>query len=287
MFAPKFDIENLRPYALHLAVAVGLLAVLLLLWPSPPPAAFVSRWHSAAPMTQPEPQVAPGVEPAPIDGSAFAAGDFDVQVADGLYTGERSQLRSELDMALAYVAGRFGSGPSARFTATIVDAEGCGLHGIAYTDVRNVQVYSCGSIGRDRAVAIMAHEFVHQLAQDRYGAAHLHADMILLEGVATWGAGKYWLGGQPDFRSYVRAQRRAGTLLPLATNYNGLGVAAMNTLYYQWASFVEFLVQTYGREKFDQLYVSGASDPGSSNYAGVYGKPLDVLEQEWLAWLDS
>jgi hypothetical protein len=146
-------------------------------------------------------------------------------------------------------------------------------------------VFTCPGIDEKRAVNILAHEMVHQLAHDRYGPAHLNADLILLEGVATWGAGKYWLGGAPDFRSYVRAQRQSGISYPLAMSYSGLGVAGMNALYYQWASFVEFLIDTYGRLKFDQLYVSGNSAPGSADYVGVYGKNLDQLQQEWIDWL--
>jgi hypothetical protein len=132
----------------------------------------------------------------------------------------------------------------------------------------------------------MAHEFAHQLAQDRYGPAHLSADLILAEGVATWGAGEYWLSGQPDFRSFVRGQRAAGVFYPLATDYTGMGIGAMNALYYQWASFVDFLISSYGRAKFDQVYIAGQGAPGSADYRGVYGKQLDVLEQEWQAWLD-
>jgi hypothetical protein len=287
MFERISPLNRLRPYLLPIGVALVSLLVLMILWPSASAPPLVSRWRAAPPMTQPEPQAPAGAQPASISGAAVATDLFDMQLSDGLYADQRQQLRGDLEAALAYDIARFGSGPSGRITAAMVDDGSCGLHGIAYTDVRNVQVFTCGTIGRERAVAIMAHEFVHQLAQDRYGPAHLHADMILLEGVATWGAGKYWLGGQPDFRSYVREQRRAGNSLPLATNYTGLGVGAMNTLYYQWASFVEFLINTYGREKFDQLYVTGASNPGSSDYAGVYGKSLAALEQEWIAWIDQ
>ena len=62
----------------------------------------------------------------------------------------------------------------------------------------------------------------------------------------------------------------------------------MNALYYEWASFVDFLITTYGREQFDRLYVSGGGGaPGGADYAGVYGKELHALEAEWIAWLDS
>jgi hypothetical protein len=276
---------NLRLLITALA-AVLLLA--LLLRPDTTATQLVSRWKPQAPLTAPEPPAgdASAANPAPISGEALAAPQFDVQVADGLYPDERAPLSDELQHALAYVSARFGSSPASRFAAEVTSDGGCGLHGIAYTDVRRVQVFTCPSIARGRAVAILAHEFVHQLEQDRYGAAHLSADMMLSEGTATWAAGEYWLGGQPDFRAYVRKQRASGVLYPLATDYNGLGVGAMNALYYQWASFVEFLIGTYGRAQFDQLYVSGHGGVSSSDYQGVYGKPLDALEREWLTWLD-
>ena len=225
--------------------------------------------------------------PAPIAAEAVPVGVVAMQADDGLYAAERAELSAELDRALGYVSGRFGGALSGPVTAALLNEAGCGLSGIAYTDIRVVQVSTCQSIERGRAVAILAHELVHQLQQDRYGQPHLSADLILLEGMATWGAGEYWLGGHPDFRSYVRAQRDAGVLYPLATHYSGLGIGAMNALYYQWASFVEFLIQTYGRDRLDQVYVTGRGAPGSADYAAGYGKGLDELEREWLAWLDQ
>ncbi|MFQ3681959.1 MAG: hypothetical protein SNJ51_06825, partial [Roseiflexus sp.] len=56
-------------------------------------------------------------------------------------------------------------------------------------------------------------------------------------------------------------------------------------LYYQWASFVEFLIDQYGRERLDALYVTGNGAPGSADYRSIYGKDLAALEQEWVEWL--
>jgi hypothetical protein len=268
------------------------LVSILVLWATQPSRSselLISRWRPEPMITQPDqPAEHPNPPPPALSGAAQpVAAELDLSVDAGLYDDQREQLASDLKQALAYVVERFGSGPTQRFRAAVLLDGGCGLHGIAYTDVRVVQTYSCPNIGRDRAVAIMAHEFVHQLEQDRYGPAHLSADLILSEGMATWGAGKYWLGGQPSFRSFVRDQRAGGLFFPLATDYSGRGIAAMNALYYQWASFVDFLISTYGRESFDKLYVSGSNEPGSADYAGVYGKGLDVLEREWVAWLDQ
>jgi hypothetical protein len=264
------------PSIAHLLLLAALAAAALLVLRPGAEETPISRWRpgeaAPAPITG---------EAAPVPGGALA-----MRIDDGLYPSERGELSAELERTLAYVSARFGAALSSPVTVALIADSGCALSGIAYTDVRVVQVHTCQDIARPRAVAILAHEFVHQLQQDRYGERHLSADLILSEGMATWGAGEYWLAGQPDFRSYVRAQRAAGTLYPLATHYRGLGIDAMNALYYQWASFVEYLDLTYGREKLDQLYVTGAGDPGSADYAGVYGKGLDALEREWLAWLD-
>jgi hypothetical protein len=277
-----------------LIVAAASIVVLVLLWrPAAPPPTLVSRWQPQPMLTQPDQPQHLENPPTPVSISgeaqpvAGAGAGFDLSVDDGLYPDQRDALAADLQRALDYVTQRFGSGASGRFKAAVVWDSGCGLHGIAYTDARNVQTFTCNDIDRARAVAIMAHEFVHQLEQDRYGPAHLNADLILSEGTATWAAGKYWLSGTPDFRTFVRNQRASGVYYPLATHYSGLGIGAMNALYYEWASFVDFLISTYGRDKFDRLYVSGAGAPGSADYAGVYGKGLDVLEQEWLAWLDG
>jgi hypothetical protein len=198
--------------------------------------------------------------------------------------GQRA-LESEAAIALAYVSDRFGHGPAHSLRVSLQREPTCNLHGAAYTEQRHVQLFTCPDIGRERVVSILAHELVHQLAHDHYGAAHLNADMILLEGLATWGAGTYWLGDQGSFRAYARRYGHNDTLLPLQTSYVGRSVGEMNQLYYQWASFVEFLLETYGRERFDALYTSGAQAPGSADYVGVYGKDLPTLEREWLEWL--
>jgi len=288
MFSPPMRTKLLpHPFWL-LPIAAASILVLWITTPSPAAQRLVSHWRPQTMLTQPDqPAHHPNPPPPVLSGAALPVAQFDLRVDDGLYTDQRQQLADDLQRALAYDIARFGSSPASRFRASVLLDDSCGIHGIAYTDVRTVQTYSCPDISRDRAVAIMAHEFVHQLEQDRYGPAHLNADLILSEGLATWCAGDYWLGGKPDFRTYVREQRKSGLFYPLATDYNGLGIAAMNGLYYEWASFVDYLIGTYGREKFDVLYISGHSAPGSSDYAGVYGKRLDELERDWQAWLDQ
>lgn len=247
----------------------------------------------------PPPRFAPlGAVPAPLLAEAPAAaplsGSYDprgsqgllVSSASGLFDDyEQARLNADLDRALAYVVARFGSAPSGLISAYLGLEPTCGLHGIAYTDVRTIQVFTCRDLPTSRAISIAAHEFVHQLCHDRYGAAHLRADLVLMEGVATWGAGAYWLGEAPNFRAFVRPWLAQGQELPLGISYVGRPISDMNKLYYQWASFVEFLIERDGRERFDALYISGANAPGSADYLGVYGRDFAALEAEWRAWV--
>lgn len=258
----------------------------------PPPARF-------APVTavkplpfnaeRPLPEGVPTPTPVPLVGSYGARVEgLHIVAADGLLSEEeQARLSADLDRALRYVVERFGSEPTGQINTYVGVEPACGLHGIAYTDVRTVQVFTCRDLPISRAVNILAHEFVHQLCHDRYGERHLKADMVLLEGVATWGAGDYWLGGAPDFRTFVRPWLERGETLPLGQSYTGLSASDMNKIYYEWASFVEFLIEVSGREKFDTLYVTGQSSPGSADYTGIYGKSFADLEREWMAWVLS
>jgi hypothetical protein len=256
--------------------------------PPPPrfaPASAVQQLPGAA--ERPVPDGAPTPTPAPLAGRyASRSEGLHIVAADGLLTEqEQARMAADLERALAYVVQRFGTAPTGVINTYVGLEPTCGLHGIAYTDVRTVQVFTCRDLPISRAVNILAHEYVHQLSHDRYGDLHLKADLVLLEGVATWGAGAYWLGDAPDFRSFVRPWVQRGENIPLNESYVGLSMGDMNKIYYQWASFVEYLIDAYGREKFDRLYLTGQNYPASSDYLGIYGKRFDELEVEWKAWV--
>jgi len=265
------------------------LLVLMVAGHTPAPRPRIAPPSAVQPLIAPEWPLASGVAtppPAPLAGAVVQAGLLRIAIDEGaLRPEEQPSVVDELDRALAYVVARFGSAPAGPMEVLIGLEPACGLHGLAYTDIRNVQVFTCASLPAARAVSIMAHEFVHQLCQDRYGERHFSADLVLSEGVATWGAGAYWLGDAPSFRAFVRPWLANGTALPLGISYVGRPISEMNQLYYQWASFVEFLIETYGREAFDRLYVTGQHAPASADYSGVYGKSFETLEAEWRNWV--
>ena len=76
-----------------------------------------------------------------------------------------------------------------------------------------------------------------------------------------------------------------------------------DTLYTEYASFVGFLIDTYGLERFEELAdtiatvaiairpgpptptPAQASRPSTPDYQAVYGRSFEELEQEWLRQL--
>lgn len=166
----------------------------------------------------------------------------------------------------------------------------CALRGITLSNERKIRLFYAPDTDERRVFGILAHELFHQLQHDYYGERdHRKADVILLEGMAVWGTAPYFLteSGRPLYQQRVKEALAAGTLLPLTTSLEAdCRTTTRNNIYNQWASFVEYLVTTYGRERLDAAYRSSSGRPaGSSDYQGVYGKPLAELEREWLAWL--
>lgn len=221
------------------------------------------------------------------EGATMAIGQLVLYTSAGSYSPD--QLRTmapQLAEALEYVEERTGMQLAEPVAVMFERRDSCGVDGAAYTERRTIVLYACADLPGRRAVNILAHEYVHQLAHDRFGEAHLRADLALSEGLATWGAGKYWLGEEAHFRGFVQ-RHYAGALLPLGSHYSDYGtIDAMNRLYYEWAALVEYIKQTHGGDVFERLYASGSgAHPNSADYAGVLGVDLAGLESEWQAWL--
>lgn len=276
-----------------LVILGALLGVVLLFQTTRPPRTVIAPLGALdAPGPGPisgqlEPQRPPPTSPPGAGITAARSGQLSIVAHLGSYDqATAASLLEPLVTALDYVEQRTALQLAAPVTVVFEASPGCALHGVAYTDVRTIYLYACPATPPQRAINILAHEFVHQLAQDHWGAAHLRADLMLSEGFATWGAGRYWLGREADFRGFV-ARNYAAALLPLATDYATTSAPdAMNRLYYQWAAFVEWLIASKGRAVFDQLY--GGSERralGTAPYAAATGATLTQLESDWQAWL--
>lgn len=160
-----------------------------------------------------------------------------------------------------------------------------GTRGIAYTSERRAEVYYNASEELNRSLKIVAHELAHHVQYQYYGeAAQRRADLILLEGMATWSVGKSWYGedGAVNWPDRARQIYESGVPLNLLTAPR----YGTDASYELWASFISYIVTIYGWETMDALYLSSRGRaPGSADYQGVTGKTLTELSNEWRAWV--
>lgn len=272
-------------------VALFALAALGLWLPAGPPA------RAQPPRATPTPAAPPllGGEPAPrLRGDlAMRTYSIDLYRSQGGLTAEAVRaLGMPAERALVAggeVIGGFLTGRvSISFEAP--QAGPCALRGLTLSNQRTIRLFYAPGTDPERVAGIIAHELFHQLQHDYYGERdHRKADVILLEGMAVWGTAAHFQtpDGEPLYRARVREALGRGELLPLTTSLEAdCRTTTRNNIYNQWASFVEYLERTYGRERLDAAYRSSSGRPaGSSDYRRVYGKPLAALEREWLAWV--
>lgn len=263
--------------------------------PTPPPGAPATATSTAvAPSPTPGPPPLLGGEPAPGLAGELAMQTYSLdlyRVEGGLTAAEAQALgmpAEESVIAGSQIVGGFLTGRVA-IGFEPPQTGPCALRGITLSNQRTIRLFYAPGTDQARVRGILAHELFHQLQHDYYGETdHRKADVILLEGMAVWGTAAYFPGadGRPLYQERVRQAIADGTLLPLTTSLEAdCRTTTRNNIYNQWASFVEFLVGTYGREKLDAAYRSSTGRPaGSSDYRGVFGKPLAELEQDWIAW---
>ena len=171
----------------------------------------------------------------------------------------------------------------------------------------------------DQVIAVAAHELGHHVGWARFDRI---GDRLLSEGLATWLAQDSWLRwhGCDSLDDAVRGFLSAGTYIPFARrDYRPEGVseaeclARRDTLYAEYASFVGFLIDRYGVERFEELVGTILEPdrdkvitiaigrgipapmpvptpdpdyrPPMADYGAVYGRRFEELEQDWLRLL--
>lgn len=257
--------------------------------------AGASEGRQAARTPTPVPYL--GGEPAPRLAGELAMRTYSLDLyrsAGGLSAKTVQGLAMQAEAVLERGGAIVGGGLTGRVAISFEAPQTgpCALRGITLSNDRTIRLFYAPGTDPARVSGILAHELFHQLQHDYYGERdHRKADVILLEGMAVWGTAAQFrtADGEPQYRARVREALRAGELLPLTVSLErDCRTTTRNNIYNQWASFVEYLHLTYGRAKLDAAYRSSSGRPaGSTDYRGVYGKPLAALEAEWLAWVEQ
>ena len=215
---------------------------------------------------------------------------LDFYVGRGSFTPDQvADLGIKAEHALAYIQKRFAVSLNERVSVGVYPASqapGRGTRGIAYTyGDTNVRIYYRPGEDQHDALVILSHELGHALQAQAYGKeAQSRADTVLLEGLASWISGEYWLSlSEADsFQARARELYQAG----YSGSLSGMGKRNLDVAYDMWAGFVDYLTRTYGWDAFNTLYVSGRGRaPGSADYQGVYGKSFKQLADEFYATL--
>lgn len=173
----------------------------------------------------------------------------------------------------------------------------CPTRGIAFREQQPmIGVFADEETSKDQILAVLAHELGHLFIYQKYENLN---DPALAEGMATWAAGDYWKEWQGfDFNSGVRIFLNNGTYLPLSQNYDlkiahdnhaSDCIARRDVLYTEFASFLDYLIQSRGMEPLSTLFdvrqpqiINNQRVVYPPNFKDVYGLELNQLEYEWL-----
>jgi hypothetical protein len=233
----------------------------------------------------------PGRGPVLPGEFVYAGRRLDFYVGRGTFSAEQVRdLAVKIEYALGYLQRRFDVELTDRVSIGFYNpalAPTSDTRGIAYThDRTNIRIFYRPNEEPYQALVIATHELAHALQAEAYGReAQSRADLVLLEGLATWISGEYWLSlsDSPSFQARARELYQAGYRGSLASF---AGSANSMAAYEMWAGFVEYLARTYGWDKFNELYANGRGRaPGSADYRGIYGKSFQELYTEWYATL--
>ena len=219
---------------------------------------------------------------------------FEVYLGTGsLSRSEALRLAARLESTLAKVEQRLGTPFNARERIYLQAPQRgvCAVRGLTTSSRRQIQLFYGPGTEIDRLQAILAHELAHQLQRERFGdRVQRAADIVLLEGWAVVASDDFARtpdGSEARWRDRLRGVVARNELLPLTVDLNqDCRTTTRNSIYDEWASFVDFLLKRNGEDALAALYRSSTGrKAGTANYQGVYGKSFAELEAEWRAWV--
>jgi hypothetical protein len=133
------------------------------------------------------------------------------------------------------------------------------------------------------------HEGTHALAQDLIQPKEDNQggpDGVLVEGLAVWASNGHY--GQEPLDDWAAVLAASDDYIPLADLRKGPFYDFQHeTSYLEGSSFVKFLIEQYGLDKFKELYGQATSDATHDNalVEHLYGQDYAGLEADWLAYL--
>ena len=152
------------------------------------------------------------------------------------------------------------------------------LMGAKHTSLQDVTGYGLHINFEDFPHPVLKHELAHVLTSEWHSFLPISLKLGLHEGIAV---AAEWDSGDLDPHQWTRAMHVLN-IAPSIRKIMGLGfwLQSGSLSYTVAGSFVRFLVDTYGIEKFKHVFPTG-------NFEKIYHKNLATLNQEWQAFLDK
>jgi hypothetical protein len=244
------------------------------------------------------PQVAQPAFTLPINGLAHVEsvysetheiGNFTIRWRPGAFPAERAQFIAGIAQeSLATVNQKLGTndtGPIDIFLADALFNEECwGCQGFAASDLRQVFILQDGSVGDAELPSLLTHEIGHVMVGNYI---ELPESLFFAEGIATWLSDDDIVAN-----GYVSPRQTAGWALQAGVlptidellDDDFAGRMRARAEYDAAASFVYFIVDTYGFETYRTMYIQSRADAQMAAQVGT-GKDWQTLEQEWRAYL--
>ena len=222
--------------------------------------------------------------PSPLEGDLAAAYPlvletqrFRLHYMPGSVTATQPDAAVALvQMALDHLESSFGPSLAGGFdvyaAGSLFAPPDQALRGRSFSTLRRLFFLQDGSsVDWDRQY-IVAHELTHLYLWNAIGAP---SSVMLSEGAAVYAGAKLVNGKGPMPLQHVcLAYARAGALPDIADDLSYRGHIRDMENYYAAGCFVQYLIETYGVGAFVRIYPT-------SDYMGIYGKPLAALADEW------
>ena len=215
---------------------------------------------------------------------------------------------SQADEVFTYVSERMGVSYYERVEVALqsMSSEACPVRGMMMFEITDdaevesarIIVFTDTATKLEQLLGVLAHELGHFIHFNGFGEPVKSSG--LTEGLASWAAGRYYLAWHqtPSLAVSVKRYLAEGRYLPLENKSRFENaypdqsdaedcLSRRDTLYIEWAAFTKYLIDTYGVSDFKDLLATSeiALDGGKGmlpNFAQVYGKSLEELEDAWL-----
>ena len=201
---------------------------------------------------------------------------------DSLPARELAEILAMVDTAMTQIEGPLGIHLAGAFDVYVADSlfGGDNLPCAGGVFLQSAGFSSCGITPAMRRIASISSP-TRRRTPFTWNAIARPASVMLHEGVAVFtGMPNYEAAGYIKLEDFCAVFHQADQL-PLPTQQMDFqGHIYDLTTYYSAGCFVTYLIETYGAEKFVQLYPSG-------DYAGIYGESLSALQEDWLATLSA